>query len=68
MTPEKKSGIISLLIGIIGLLLIIFLSKSAFITYLGLALFFPFIVFGVGISLNPNTRRKKIGQLPFRGW
>ena len=68
MSPEKKSGIVSIIIGIIGLAIIILYSSSVFITYMGTALFVPFIIFGIGIGLNPPTRRKKIGQLPFRGW
>ncbi|WP_292461193.1 hypothetical protein [Methanothermococcus sp.] len=68
MTPEKKSGIISLIIGLLGFVWIILYLKSAFLIYMGTALFTPFIVYGFGILLNPNTRRKDEGQIPFRGW
>ena len=68
MTPEKKSGVISLLIGLIGFVFLIIYSKSIFLTYMGTALFTPFIVYGVGMLLNPNTRRKEEGQIPFIGW
>ena len=68
MTPEKKSGIISLIIGLIGFIYIILCSKSVFLVYMCTALFTPFIVYGFGILLNPDTRRKDEGQIPFRGW
>ncbi|AEH07019.1 hypothetical protein [Methanothermococcus okinawensis] len=67
MTPEKKSGVISLIIGLIGYVYLI-LCSNIFLIYMGTALFTPFIIYGFGILLNPNTRRKDEGQLPFRGW
>ncbi len=68
MTPEKKSGFISLIIGFIGYIFLILCLKDVFIVYMGTALFTPFLIYGFGILINPNTRRKEEGQIPFRGW
>jgi energy-converting hydrogenase A subunit I len=68
MTPEKKSGVISVIIGILGFIFLIVYSNNVFLTYMGTALSTPFIIYGVGMLLNPNTRRKEDGQIPFRGW
>jgi len=68
MTPEKKSALISLIFGILGYLLIIITSPKIFLIYLGIALFTPFIIYGIGLLLSPDARRKDKGQLPFRGW
>ncbi|MBW9220952.1 hypothetical protein KKP91_01910 [Methanothermococcus sp. SCGC AD-155-M21] len=68
MTPEKKSGIISLIIGIIGFTYIIFYSNNVLLIYLGTALFTPFMVYGIGMMLNPKTKRREEGLIPFRGW
>lgn len=69
MTPEEKTGFISLLIGILGFILVITLNpENVMLIYMATALLTPFLIYGVGISLNPKTRRKKIGRIPFRGW
>lgn len=68
MTPEKKSGIISLIIGIIGFTYIIFYSNNVLLIYLGTALFIPFMIYGIGMMLNPKTKRSEEGRIPFRGW
>ncbi|AXI24898.1 hypothetical protein CFE53_01460 [Methanofervidicoccus sp. A16] len=68
MTPERKSGILSLIVGILGFLYIILYPKNVLVIYLGTALFTPFILYGVGMMFIPKTRRKKEGLLPFRGW
>jgi len=69
MRPEKKSGYIALLIGILGYIGIFYLnSNNDLFTYLSTAVFTPFIIYGIAMMFNPNTRREKIGQIPFRGW
>ncbi|HIQ32004.1 hypothetical protein KKP90_01940 [Methanothermococcus sp. SCGC AD-155-E23] len=68
MTPERKSGMLALIIGILGFLYILIFPKSVLVVYLGTALFTPFILYGIGIMFIPKTRRRKEGLLPFRGW
>lgn len=69
MRPETKSGYIALLIGILGYIGVLCLnSENNLFNYLSTAVLTPFIIYGIAMMFNPNTRREKIGQIPFRGW
>ncbi|HID47961.1 MAG TPA: hypothetical protein EYP47_04725 [Methanococcaceae archaeon] len=68
MTPERKSGIVALIVGVLGFLYIILYSGDPLVAYLGTALFTPFLLYGIGVMFIPKSRRKKEGLLPFRGW
>jgi energy-converting hydrogenase A subunit I len=67
MTPEKKSGLISLILSLIGFG-ILFITNNKVITYMIFSIFAPMFIYGIGTFLIPPTRRKKEGQIPFRGW
>ncbi|MBP2143761.1 energy-converting hydrogenase A subunit I [Methanococcus voltae] len=68
LTPEFKSGIIALIIGIVGYLYIYLANLGDLFSYLGMAVSTPFLIYGIGILLNPSTKRKEMGKIPFRGW
>ncbi|AEF97151.1 hypothetical protein [Methanotorris igneus] len=67
MTPEKKSGIVCLILSLIGFCILL-ITNSEVVTYMVFSIFAPMFIYGVGTFLIPPTRRKKEGQIPFRGW
>ncbi|EHP84529.1 hypothetical protein [Methanotorris formicicus] len=67
MTPEKKSGLICLILSFIGFGILL-TTNSEIVTYMVFSIFTPMFIYGIGMFLIPPTRRKKDGQIPFRGW